>query len=52
MTLKKLIILGAVKLLLIGLAVGVVFAIYGCSTVRGVGQDVEQTCETVQRSTR
>lgn len=49
---KKLIILGAVKLLLIGLAIGVVFAISGCNTVRSTGQDSEQTCEATQGSTR
>lgn len=52
MTTKNLIILGVVKLLLIGLAIGVLFAIYGCNTVRGIGQDIEKAGEVIQRSTR
>lgn len=52
MTPKNLIILGVVKLLLIGLIIGVVFSIYGCNTLRGIGQDIEKAGETIQRSTR
>ncbi len=50
MTPKKLILLGAVKLALLAVAVGVVFSIYGCNTMRGIGQDVEKAGEAIQRS--
>ncbi len=49
---KQLIILGIVKVVLITVAVGVVFSIYGCNTVRGIGQDIERAGEAIQRSTR
>ncbi|MFZ5484958.1 MAG: entericidin A/B family lipoprotein [Pseudomonadota bacterium] len=52
MTPKHWIILGVVKLALIAVAVGVVFSIYGCNTVRGIGQDVEKAGEAIQRSTK
>jgi predicted small secreted protein len=52
MTPKKLIILGAIKLALIAVAIGVVFSVYGCNTVRGVGQDIEKAGEAIQRTTR
>jgi len=41
---------GVVKLLLLAVAVGVVFSIYGCNTVRGVGQDVQKAGEAIQRA--
>jgi predicted small secreted protein len=50
MTPKKLIIIGAVKLVVLAIAVGVVFSIYGCNTVRGVGQDIEKAGEAIQRA--
>ncbi len=49
---RQLIILGIVKVVLIAVAVGVVFSIYGCNTVRGIGQDIERAGEAIQRSTR
>ncbi|MFN3594842.1 MAG: entericidin A/B family lipoprotein [Thiobacillaceae bacterium] len=49
---KQLIILGIVKVVLIAVAVGVVFSIYGCNTLRGIGQDIERAGEAIQRSTR
>jgi predicted small secreted protein len=49
---QKWILFGVVKLALLVVAVGVVFSIYGCNTVRGVGQDLEKAGEAVQRSTR
>lgn len=49
---RQLIILGIVKVILIAVAVGVVFSIYGCNTVRGIGQDIERAGEAIQRSTR
>lgn len=52
MTPKNMIILGVVKVLLIAVAIGVVFSIYGCNTVRGMGQDIERAGEAIQRSTR
>ena len=52
MTPKHWIILGVVKLALIAVAIGVVFSIYGCNTVRGIGQDVEKAGEAIQRSTK
>lgn len=50
MTPNKLILLGVVKVLLLAVAVGVVFSMYGCNTVRGVGQDIEKAGEAIQRS--
>jgi predicted small secreted protein len=52
MTPRNLIILGVVKLALIAIAVGVVFSMYGCNTMRGIGQDIEKAGEAIQRSTR
>lgn len=49
---KQLVILGIVKLVLLVAAVGVVFSIYGCNTLRGIGQDIERAGEAIQRSTR
>ncbi|HNQ02975.1 MAG TPA: entericidin A/B family lipoprotein [Thiobacillaceae bacterium] len=49
---RKWIILGVVKVVLLLVAVGVVFSIYGCNTMRGVGQDIEKAGEAIQRSTR
>ena len=52
MTPKKWIMLGVAKLLFIAVAIGVVFSIYGCNTVQGLGQDIEKAGEAIQRSTR
>jgi predicted small secreted protein len=52
MTPRNLIILGVVKLALIAVAVGVVFSMYGCNTVRGIGQDIERAGGAIQRSTQ
>ncbi|HNA31392.1 MAG TPA: entericidin A/B family lipoprotein [Thiobacillaceae bacterium] len=38
------------KLLVLAVAVGVVFSIYGCNTVRGVGQDIEKAGEAIQKA--
>ena len=46
---KKLIIFGAVKVVFLAVAIGVVFSLYGCNTVRGIGQDIEQAGEAIQR---
>ena len=47
---QKWILFGVVKLLLLAVAVGVVFSIYGCNTVRGVGQDVQKAGEAIQQA--
>jgi predicted small secreted protein len=52
MTPKKLILIGAVKLLVLAVAAGLVFSIYGCNTVRGVGQDLEKAGEAIQKSSQ
>ncbi|MCX7673373.1 MAG: entericidin A/B family lipoprotein [Thiobacillaceae bacterium] len=52
MTAKNWIILGVVKVVLLAVVVGVVFSIYGCNTIRGIGQDIERAGEAIQRSTR
>ena len=49
---QKWIVLGVVKVLVLTLAVGVVFSMYGCNTVRGIGQDIEKAGDAIQRSTR
>ena len=49
---RKWIILGVVKVVLLLVAVGVVFSIYGCNTVRGIGQDIEKAGDAIQRSSR
>ena len=50
MTPKKLILFGAVKLVVLAIAAGVVFSIYGCNTVRGVGQDIERAGGAIERA--
>ncbi len=50
MTPRKMIVFGVVKLLVLAVAVGVVFSIYGCNTVRGVGQDIEKAGEAIQKA--
>ncbi len=50
MTAKKLIILGVVKLILIAAAFGVVYSLYGCNTVQGVGKDIEKAGTTIERA--
>jgi predicted small secreted protein len=52
MTPQKLILIGLVKVALLAIAVGVVFSIYGCNTVRGIGQDIEKAGGAIQRSTQ
>jgi predicted small secreted protein len=47
---QKWILFGVVKLALLAVAVGVVFSIYGCNTMRGVGQDVERAGEAIKRA--
>jgi predicted small secreted protein len=49
---QKWILFGVVKLALLAIAVGVVFSMYGCNTLQGIGQDVEKAGEAIQRSTR
>ena len=49
---QKWILVGVVKLALLAIAVGVVFSMYGCNTVQGIGQDIEKAGEAIQRSTR
>ncbi len=49
---KKLIVLGAAKVLVLAVAIGVVFSIYGCNTVRGIGQDIEKAGESIQKSSK
>ena len=43
---------GLSRLFLLLVAVGVVFSIYGCNTVRGIGQDIEKAGDAIQRSTK
>ena len=49
---QKWILFGVVKLALLAVAIGVVFSMYGCNTLQGIGQDVEKAGEAIQRSTR
>ncbi|TCS72948.1 putative small secreted protein [Sulfuritortus calidifontis] len=49
---RKLIMFGVVKIALLAVAVGVVFSLYGCNTVRGIGQDVEKAGEAIQKSAK
>ncbi len=51
MTPRNLIILGVMKVLLLAVAMGVVFSLYGCNTMRGIGQDIEKAGEAIQKST-
>jgi len=46
---QKWILFGVAKLALLAVAVGVVFSVYGCNTMRGVGQDIEKAGEAIQR---
>jgi predicted small secreted protein len=52
MTPKKLILLGVVKLVVIAIAIGIVYSIYGCNTVHGVGQDVKQAGEAIEKASK
>jgi len=52
MTPRKIIGLVAIKVLVLAAAIGVVFMMVGCNTLRGIGQDVEKAGEAIQRSTR
>ncbi len=52
MTTKHWVILGVAKVVLLALAVGIVFSIYGCNTVRGMGQDIQKAGEVIQRSSQ
>ncbi len=47
---KKFIVLGVVKLLVVAVAIGVVFSVYGCNTVHGIGQDIEKAGEAIKNS--
>ena len=47
---KKWIALAVLKVLLIAAAIGVVFSIYGCNTVQGMGRDIEKAGEAIQKS--
>jgi predicted small secreted protein len=49
---RKLILFGMLKVALLALAIGIVFSLYGCNTVRGIGQDVEKAGEAIQKSTK
>ncbi len=49
---QKWILFGVVKVILLAVAVGVVFSIYGCNTVRGVGQDVKKAGEAIERAVK
>lgn len=50
MTPKKLVVLGVLKLALLAVAIGVVYSIYGCSTVHGVGQDISKLGNKMETS--
>jgi predicted small secreted protein len=52
MTPKKWIMLGVAKVVFLAMPVGVVFSLYGCQTVQGLGRDIETAGEAIQRSTR
>ncbi len=47
---QKWILFGVVKLAILAVAIGVVFSIYGCNTVRGVGQDIERAGDALKRA--
>jgi predicted small secreted protein len=52
MTPKHWILLGVAKVLFLALAIGVVFSIYGCNTMAGLGKDIENAGESIQKSAR
>ena len=47
---RKFIVLGVIKLVVIAVAVGVVFSIYGCNTVHGIGQDIEKAGDVIKKA--
>jgi predicted small secreted protein len=49
---QKWILFGVVKVIVLAVAVGVVFSMYGCNTVRGVGQDVQKAGEAIERAVK
>ena len=46
------ILFGVVKVIVLAIAVGVVFSIYGCNTVHGIGQDVQKAGEAIERAVK
>jgi predicted small secreted protein len=46
---QKWILFGVIKLALLVVAVGVVFSMYGCNTVQGIGQDIEKAGEAIKK---
>jgi len=47
---QKWILFGVVKVALLAVAVGVVFSVYGCNTMRGVGQDIQKAGGAIERA--
>jgi predicted small secreted protein len=47
---QKWILFGVLKIALLAIAVGVVFSMYGCNTVHGIGQDIERAGEAIQKA--
>lgn len=46
---RKFMVLIAVKVALIALGVGVVVAMYGCSTVEGLGKDLQKAGQAIEK---
>ena len=49
---RKLIMIGVVKVALLLAATAVVFSMYGCNTMRGLGEDIEKAGEGIQKSSK
>jgi predicted small secreted protein len=49
---RKLIMIGVVKVALLLAATAIVFSLYGCNTMRGLGEDIEKAGEGIQKSTK
>jgi entericidin B len=49
---KKWIALFALKILLLVIVTAAVVSMVGCNTMQGLGKDIEQAGEAIQRSTR
>lgn len=49
---QKWILFGVVKVIVLAIAVGVVFSIYGCNTVHGIGQDVKKAGEVIEKAAK
>jgi predicted small secreted protein len=47
---QKWMLFGVVKVFVLVVAFGVIYSMYGCNTVHGIGQDVKKAGEAIERA--